>query len=55
MASPTESSLRDRPYKKALPPEKALDILAADARRGQLDAGLLEVFVGARVWGGERT
>ncbi len=43
----------DRPYKKALPPERALEILDADARRGQLDPGLLEVFVGAAVWRGE--
>ncbi len=40
----------DRPYKKALPPQKALDILAEEARRGQLDAPLLEVFVEAGVW-----
>lgn len=40
----------DRPYKKAMPPEKALDILTADVKRGQLDAELFEVFVGARVW-----
>ncbi len=40
----------DRPYKKALPAEKALEILEADARRGQIDAGLLRVFVGARVY-----
>jgi hypothetical protein len=43
----------DRPYKKALPPERALEILDADARRGQLDPGLLGVFVGAGVWRGE--
>jgi HD-GYP domain-containing protein (c-di-GMP phosphodiesterase class II) len=40
----------DRPYKKALPPEKALAILAEEARRGQLDAPLLGVFVEAGVW-----
>jgi HD-GYP domain-containing protein (c-di-GMP phosphodiesterase class II) len=40
----------DRPYKKAMPPEKALDILASDVKRGQLDGELLEIFVGARVW-----
>jgi HD-GYP domain-containing protein (c-di-GMP phosphodiesterase class II) len=40
----------DRPYKKAMPIEKALDILASDVKRGQLDADLFEVFVGARVW-----
>jgi len=41
---------KDRPYKKAMPVEKALDILASDVKRGQLDANLFEVFVGARVW-----
>jgi HD-GYP domain-containing protein (c-di-GMP phosphodiesterase class II) len=40
----------DRPYKKAMPAEKALDILAQDVKRGQLDAELFEVFVGAGVW-----
>jgi len=40
----------DRPYKKALPPEKALDILAEEARRGQVDGSLLGVFVEAGVW-----
>jgi HD-GYP domain-containing protein (c-di-GMP phosphodiesterase class II) len=40
----------DRPYKKAMPTEKALDILAADVRRGQLDSDLFDVFVAARVW-----
>ncbi|HEY6006352.1 MAG TPA: HD domain-containing phosphohydrolase [Anaeromyxobacter sp.] len=40
----------DRPYKKALPPEKALDILADEAKRGQVDAPLLGVFVEAGVW-----
>jgi len=40
----------DRPYKKAMPAEKALDILASDVKRGQLDSELFEVFVGARVF-----
>ena len=40
----------DRPYKKAMPAERALDILANDVKRGQLDAELFDVFVGARVW-----
>jgi HD-GYP domain-containing protein (c-di-GMP phosphodiesterase class II) len=40
----------DRPYKKAMPAERALDVLAEEARRGQLDAGLLGVFVEAGVW-----
>jgi HD-GYP domain-containing protein (c-di-GMP phosphodiesterase class II) len=40
----------DRPYKKAMPHEKALDILSGDVRRGQLDADLFEVFVSSRVY-----
>jgi HD-GYP domain-containing protein (c-di-GMP phosphodiesterase class II) len=40
----------DRPYKKAMPSEKALDILQQDVKRGQLDSELFEVFVNARVW-----
>ena len=40
----------DRPYKKAMPVEKALDILASEVKRGQLDSELFDVFVGARVW-----
>jgi HD-GYP domain-containing protein (c-di-GMP phosphodiesterase class II) len=41
---------KDRPYKKAMPAEKALDIVAAEVKRGQLDAELFDVFVQARVW-----
>jgi len=40
----------DRPYKKAMPAEKALDILRDEAKRGQVDATLLDVFVAAGVW-----
>ena len=40
----------DRPYKKAMPSQKALDILESDVKRGALDADLFGVFVGARVW-----
>lgn len=40
----------DRPYKKAMSIERALDILAGDVQRGQLDADLFAVFVAARVW-----
>ncbi|MDB4947657.1 MAG: metal dependent phosphohydrolase [Gemmatimonadetes bacterium] len=35
----------DRPYKKALPPEKALDILHMEARDGLLDPHLVELLV----------
>jgi HD-GYP domain-containing protein (c-di-GMP phosphodiesterase class II) len=40
----------DRPYKKAMPMERALDILSNDVKRGQLDADLFDVFITARVW-----
>jgi HD-GYP domain-containing protein (c-di-GMP phosphodiesterase class II) len=39
----------DRPYKKAIAHERALDILDADARTGKLDAELLRIFVAADV------
>jgi HD-GYP domain-containing protein (c-di-GMP phosphodiesterase class II) len=34
----------DRPYKPAVTPEKALDILRSEAAAGHLDADLLEVM-----------
>jgi HD-GYP domain-containing protein (c-di-GMP phosphodiesterase class II) len=40
----------DRPYKKAMPTEKALDIVASEVKRGQLDNELFEIFLSARVW-----
>ena len=43
----------DRPYKKSVPVERALDILRDEARCGKLDRQLLEVFVDAKVY--ERT
>jgi HD-GYP domain-containing protein (c-di-GMP phosphodiesterase class II) len=36
----------DRPYKKALPAEKALDILHMEARDGLLDQSLVDLLVG---------
>src|SRR5262249_15927816 len=39
----------DRPYKKALPHEKALDILSSEAKRGFIDPEILGVFVEAQV------
>jgi HD-GYP domain-containing protein (c-di-GMP phosphodiesterase class II) len=41
---------QDRPYKRALPPTRALDILAQEVRLGQLDSELFRVFVEAKVW-----
>jgi len=40
----------DRPYKRALAPEKAIDILGEEAKRGQIDPTLLGVFIEAGVW-----
>jgi HD-GYP domain-containing protein (c-di-GMP phosphodiesterase class II) len=40
----------DRPYKRAIPVDRALDILASDVKRGQLHAALFDVFVAARLW-----
>ncbi len=41
---------KDRPYKKAMPAEKALDILAFDVKKGLLDAELFRVFIDAKVF-----
>ena len=43
----------DRPYKKSVPVEKALDILRDEAGHGKLDGGLLRLFIEAKVY--ERT
>jgi HD-GYP domain-containing protein (c-di-GMP phosphodiesterase class II) len=40
----------DRPYKKSVPVEKALDILREETRAGKLDPRVLELFIGARVF-----
>jgi response regulator RpfG family c-di-GMP phosphodiesterase len=40
----------DRPYKRAVPWERALDILKMEAREGMLDKHLLSSFIGARVY-----
>ena len=40
----------DRPYKQGLPAEKALDILAAEARAAKIDATLYHVFVESGAW-----
>jgi HD-GYP domain-containing protein (c-di-GMP phosphodiesterase class II) len=39
----------DRPYKKAITHDRALDILDADARAGKIDSELLRIFVAADV------
>ena len=40
----------DRPYKKAMPVEKALNVLREEAANGHLDAELVELFVRERVY-----
>ena len=40
----------DRPYKRAVPCDRALDILRMEAREGTLDQHLLESFIQARVF-----
>ncbi len=39
----------DRPYKRALPHEKALDILHLEAKDGNIDRALLDLFIEARI------
>jgi HD-GYP domain-containing protein (c-di-GMP phosphodiesterase class II) len=40
----------DRPYKRAVLPDRAIEILREEVRDGALDADLLDTFVDARVW-----
>jgi HD-GYP domain-containing protein (c-di-GMP phosphodiesterase class II) len=40
----------DRPYKKAVPIDRAIDILEYSVRDGHLDAELVRIFREARVW-----
>ena len=40
----------DRPYKRAVPSERALDILHMEAKDGMLDVDLLNAFIAARVY-----
>ena len=40
----------DRPYKKAVPVERALDTLRAEVDRGKVASDVLELFVQSRVW-----
>ncbi|MCX7830047.1 MAG: GAF domain-containing protein [Acidobacteria bacterium] len=43
-------SAADRPYKKAVPIEKTLDILLMEAKSGQLDIDLVNLFIEAKVF-----
>ncbi len=41
---------QDRPYKKAVPPERALGYLEDDVNAGLLDGDLLRVFIDAKIY-----
>jgi hypothetical protein len=40
----------DRPYKKALPPQRALEILDMEGRAGQLDADVVQLLLESQVY-----
>jgi HD-GYP domain-containing protein (c-di-GMP phosphodiesterase class II) len=42
----------DRPYKRAVPVEKALDILGFEVKDGHVDAELVRIFTESRGWEG---
>ncbi len=41
---------RDRPYKKALPFDRALDILGFEVRDGHIDGELVRIFIEAQIF-----
>jgi HD-GYP domain-containing protein (c-di-GMP phosphodiesterase class II) len=43
-------SAADRPYKRAVPQEKALDILGFAVKDGEIDGDLYKVFLEGRVF-----
>lgn len=45
---------QDRPYKRALPMDRALDIMVDEVEHGALDGELFRVFVEAKVWEEQR-
>jgi len=40
----------DRPYKRSVSTERAVEILRAEAAEGAIDRDLLETFIWAKVW-----
>lgn len=40
----------DRPYKRAVPVDRALDILGLEVKDGHLDPELVEIFAASRAW-----
>ncbi len=43
-------SAHDRPYKKAVPIEKVIDILKKEVQRGKLDPDLVEIFINNKIY-----
>lgn len=41
---------KDRPYKRAVPIERALDILQMEARENHVDQDLLKIFIEGKVY-----
>ena len=40
----------DRPYKRAVPVEKAIHILSLEVKDGHVDGDLVRIFTEAKVW-----
>jgi HD-GYP domain-containing protein (c-di-GMP phosphodiesterase class II) len=40
----------DRPYKRAVPALKALDIIRAEVKEAKLDPDIVQVFIDAKIW-----
>jgi 3',5'-cyclic-nucleotide phosphodiesterase len=43
----------DRPYKKAVPADQALDLMSEECLAGHIDTRLFQVFVDAKAWAPE--
>lgn len=41
---------RDRPYKTAVPVDRALDILGFERKAGAIDSALFDLFLAAKPW-----
>ncbi|MCX7040965.1 MAG: phosphodiesterase, partial [Spirochaetes bacterium] len=40
----------DRPYKRAVPPRQALDILTKEVEMQKLDRELVDIFIESKIW-----
>ena len=41
---------QDRPYKRAVPTDRALDIMQDEVKGGMLDSQLFRLFIGHKLW-----